>query len=238
VVQETRLYDPDRNETRPMRSKEDAHDYRYFPDPDLPPLTIAPEWIARVKAGMPELPATMRERLVADYGLSSYDAQALTASKGSAAYFDAVVAVLGKAQAKQAANWIMGDVAAALNERDGDWSRPPIDAATLAALIGRIVDGTINAKQAKSLFTEIAAASGSADVDVLIADRGLEQISDSGALEAAIDEILARSPSQLADYRGGKEKLFGYFVGQAMKATGGRANPQQLNDLLRRKLAG
>jgi aspartyl-tRNA(Asn)/glutamyl-tRNA(Gln) amidotransferase subunit B len=261
VIQQTRLYDPDRNETRAMRSKEDAHDYRYFPDPDLPPLTIAPEWIARVRATLPELPAAMRERLVADYGLSAYDAQTLTASKDMARYFDDVVSMLGAEHAKQAANWIMGDLSAVMNERGGDWSRPPAPAAALAATIQRVDEGRINAKQGKALFTELAVGLRSLDhdprggatvrdavrgdlvielkfLDALIAERGLEQISDSGALEAAIDEILAQSPSQLADYRAGKEKLFGYFVGQAMKATGGKANPQQLNALLKAKLAG
>ena len=256
VIQQTRLFDPDRGETRAMRSKEDAHDYRYFPDPDLPPLLISPEWIARVKAEMPELPAANRERLIADYGLSPYDAQTLTAGKEISRYFDEVVAMLGATHAKQAANWIMGDVSAAVNEHGGDWSRPPLDAATLAALIARVVDGKINAKQGKTLFGELASMrtatsstddaadttgitrAGPIDIDALIAERGLEQISDSGALEAAIDEILAKSPSQLADYRAGKEKLFGYFVGQAMKATGGKANPQQLNALLKAKLAG
>ena len=239
VIQQTLLYDPDRNETRPMRSKEDAHDYRYFPDPDLPPLLIAPEWIERVRGEMPELPAAMRERLVADYGLSPYDAQTLTASKATAAYFDGVVAVLGAAHAKQAANWIMGEVSSVVNERGGDWAALPVDAAMLGALIRRVVDGKINAKQGKALFAELVGSpSGPVDIDALIIERGLEQISDSGALEAAIDDILAKSPSQLADYRAGKEKLFGYFVGQAMKATGGKANPQQLNDLLRGKLAG
>ena len=238
VRQETRLYDPDRNETRSMRGKEDAHDYRYFPDPDLPPLVIAPDWIARVKDAMPELPATMRDRLTKDLGLSAYDAQALTGSKDVAAYFDAVVAVLGAAHAKQAANWIMGDVAAWVNERGGDWTPPPLPAATLAAMIGRVVDGTISGKQGKSLFAELAGTTGAVDVDAEIAKRGMEQISDSGALEAAIDEILAKNPSQVADYRGGKDKLFGFFVGQAMKATQGKANPQQLNDLLKKKLAG
>jgi aspartyl-tRNA(Asn)/glutamyl-tRNA(Gln) amidotransferase subunit B len=254
VRQETRLYDPDRNETRPMRSKEDAQDYRYFPDPDLPPLMIAPEWIARVKAGMPELPAVMRERLVHDYGLSAYDAATLTASKDTAAYFDAVVASLGAAHAKQAANWIMGDLSAAINESDGDWSAPPVHAVTLGALIARVMDGKINAKQGKTLLAELvntprlasvdATGEGTSsrvapiDIDALIAERGLSQISDAGALEAAIDEIFARSAAQVADYRAGKEKIFGYFVGQAMKATGGKANPQQLNELLRRKLAG
>ena len=257
VVQQTRLYDSDRNETRPMRSKENADDYRYFPDPDLPPLLIAPEWIARVKADMPELPVAMRERLTGAYGLSAYDAQTLTASKAIATYFDAVVTRLGAAHAKQAANWIMGDVSAAVNEHGGDWLRPPLDARTLATLIARVADGRINAKQAKTLFAELAAKSpwsvadegnagsgvadagtASFDIDALIASRGLEQISDGGALAAAIDEILAKSPSQLADYRAGKEKLFGYFVGQAMKATGGKANPQQLNELLKAKLKG
>ncbi len=254
VVQQTRLFDPDRNETRAMRSKEDAQDYRYFPDPDLPPLLISPEWIARVKAEMPELPAANRERLVADYGLSPYDAQALTAGKEISRYFDEVVAMLGVTHAKQAANWIMGDVSAAINERGGDWSAPPVGPATLAATIQRIADGKISLKQGKALFAEVlgfgwdpvkAEAMGLdslekqlAFLDDTIASRGLEQISDSGALEAAIDDILAKSPSQLADYRAGKEKLFGYFVGQAMKATGGKANPQQLNELLKAKLAG
>ena len=241
VIQQTRLFDPDRGETRAMRSKEDAHDYRYFPDPDLPPLVIAPEWIARVKSEMPELPSAMRERLMNDYGLSPYDAQTLTASKDTARYFDEVVAKLDASHAKQAANWVMGDVSAAVNERGGDWSRLPVPAATLAALIGRVIDGKINAKQGKALFAELASSEvrvAQTVIEVLIADRGLEQISDTGALETAIDDILAKSPSQLADYRAGKEKLFGYFVGQAMKATHGKANPQQLNELLKKKLAG
>jgi len=239
VIQQTRLYDPDRNETRAMRGKEDAHDYRYFPDPDLPPLVIAPEWIARVRDAMPELPATMRERLTRDYGLSAYDAQAITGSKHTARYFDDVIATLGAAHAKQAANWIMGDVAAFVNEQGGDWGAVPLRAETLATLIRRVVDGRISGKQAKALFADLAReGKASADIDAEIASRGLEQISDSGALEAAIDDILAKNPSQVADYRGGKDKLFGFFVGQAMKATQGKANPQQLNELLRKKLAG
>ena len=242
VVQQTRLFDPDRGETRSMRGKEDAHDYRYFPDPDLPPLVIAPEWIARVKAAMPELPDAMRARLIGSCGLSEYDAQALTASKVTARLFDDVTATLGVAHAKQAANWIMGDVSAAVNERGGDWNALPIDAEALATLIRRVIDGKLSAKQARGLFAELAAAhaprAGVIDIDALIAERGLEQISDSGALEAAINAILAASPAQLADYRAGKEKLFGYFVGQAMKATEGKANPQQLNELLKKKLAG
>ena len=240
VVQETRLFDPDRGETRAMRSKEDAHDYRYFPDPDLPPLMIAAEWVERVRVDLPELPTAMRDRLVATYALSPYDAQALTASSGIARYYDAVVSRLGAAHAKATANWVMGDVAAAVNERGGDWRTPPVEPDSLAALVARVLDGTVNAKQGRALFAELAngGSSGDAiDVDALIEARGLKQISDSGALEAAIDEILAKSPGQLADYRAGKEKLFGYFVGQAMKATGGNANPQQLNALLKTKLA-
>ena len=226
-----------------MRTKEDADDYRYFPDPDLPPLTIAREWIERVRA---DDAGVARRRCAnagsADYGLSAYDAQTLSASKDIAGYFEAVIATLGAAHAKQAANWIMGDVSAAINERGADWSRPPVSAETLGALIGRVVDGKINAKQGKTLFAELAADESNlqefVDIDALIAARGLEQISDSGALEAAIDDILSKSPSQLADFRAGKEKLFGYFVGQAMKVTGGKANPQQLNELLKKKLAG
>ena len=252
VVQQTLLFDSDRGETRPMRSKEDAHDYRYFPDPDLPPLMIAPDWIERVRAAMPELPAAMRERLIADYGLSAYDAQTLTASKEIARYFDDVVDMTGARYAKQAANWIMSDVSAAVNEASGDWSRPPVGPVTVAATIIRVDDGKINAKQAKVLLAEVAERGARTEhargaealrlelvfLDEIIAERGLEQISDDGALEAAIDDILAKNPSQLADYRAGKEKLFGYFVGQAMKATGGKANPQQLNALLKKKLAG
>ncbi len=254
VIQQTRLYDPDRNETRAMRTKEDADDYRYFPDPDLPPLMIAREWIERVKATMPELPTAMRERWIADYGLSAYDAQTLSTSNDTARYFEDVVTMLGKEQAKQAANWIMGDLSAAINDRGGDWSKPPVGPPTLAAMIKRIADGKISVKQGKALFAEVVPYGWDpikakemeldslekqlAFLDDTIASRGLEQISDSGALEAAIDDILAKSPSQLADYRAGKEKLFGYFVGQAMKTTGGKANPQQLNELLRKKLAG
>ena len=247
VVQQTRLYDPDRNETRAMRGKEDAHDYRYFPDPDLPPLVIADAWVARVRDAMPELPAAMRERVTAHYGLSDYDALALTSSKQIAAYFDAVVARVGASHAKLAANWITGDVARLVNEQGhGDWNRLPVAAATLGALLERVAEGRITAKQGKGLLGEFAfdeaafTADGASTVDVdrWIAERGYDQISDSGALEAAIDAILAKNPSQVADYRSGKDKLFGFFVGQAMKATQGKANPQQLNELLRTKLAG
>ena len=243
VIQQTRLFDPDcgdRGETRAMRSKEDAHDYRYFPDPDLPPLVIAPEWIARVRATMGESPAQTRERYVRDFALPEYDAQVLTASKDTAGYFNEVVEKLGTSHAKQVANWIMGDVSAAVNELGGDWSRLPVDATTLAELISRVIQGRINAKQGKVLFAELASSKARVAqtvIEVLIAERGLEQISDIGALETVIEDIVAKSPSQLAEYRAGKEKLFGYFVGQAMKATEGKANPQQLNELLKKKLA-
>ncbi len=183
----------------------------------------------------------MRERLVGTYGLSSYDAEVMTASKPVAAYFDAMVATLGAAHAKTAANWIMGDVAALVNERGGDWAAIPLDAASMATLVARVADGTLNHKQARTLFAELATADArhaAVDVDAAIASRGLRQISDAGALEAAVDAILAASPAQLADYRAGKEKLFGYFVGQAMKATEGKADPKQLNAILKAKLAG
>ena len=178
VVQQTRLFDPDRGETRSMRGKEDAHDYRYFPDPDLPPLVIAPEWIARVKAGMPELPDAMRERLTSTYGLSAYDAQALTGSKITARLFDDVTGKLGAAHAKQAANWIMGDVAAAVNERGGDWRALPIDAAALATLIRHVIDGKISAKQARGLFAELAApdASQAGSIDIDTGDEALQSL--------------------------------------------------------------
>ena len=245
VKQQTRLYDPDRNETRAMRSKEDADDYRYFPDPDLPPLMIARDWVDRVRGSMPELPATMRERWIAHYGLSAYDAQTLSTSKDTASYFESVIAKLGTAQAKPAANWINGELTARLHADDLAIAESPIAASILADLVGRVVDGTISNAAGKIVFDDLWNASRDSDgtrlpqaVDAIIESRNLRQISDSGALEAAVDDILAKSPMQLADYRAGKEKLFGYFVGQAMKATGGKANPQQLNALLRRKLAG
>lgn len=250
VVQQTLLFDPDRGETRPMRSKEDAHDYRYFPDPDLPPLVIAPEWIARVKREMPVLPSAIRERFMS-MGLSSYDAYALTASREIAEYFESVCqhGPLDKdgfpADPKLAANWVMGEVLSKLNEDGAPHWTVAVSDSSLGRIVERIYDGTINGKTAKDLFSELWAegrASGRQvmpeTIDDIISERGLKQISDIGALETAIDEILAASPSQLADYRAGKEKLFGYFVGQAMKATQGKANPQQLNQSLKKKLAG
>lgn len=238
VVQETRLYDPDKRETRSMRSKEDAHDYRYFPDPDLMPLVIGADWIARVKGEMPELPAAMQQRFVEQYGVSAYDAGVLTSTKAMAEYFEALVAKAGAANAKLAANWLMGDVSSQLN-RDGiDIDACPVSAAQLALVLQRIADGTISNKIAKEIFVTIwdekAADEGAADR--IIEAKGLKQISDTGALEAIIDEVLAANAKSVEEFRAGKDKAFNALVGQAMKATKGKANPQQVNELLKKKL--
>ena len=238
VRQETRLYDPDRKETRSMRSKEDAQDYRYFPDPDLPPLLIAADWIARVKAGMPELPGAMRERFVRDFGLPQYDAAVLTQSKGMATYFEAVVTHAGREQAKAAANWMMGDMASTLNRENVDIAAAPVNAGQLAQLLTRIADGTISNKIAKEVFGAMwEAQSGSPKLaDEIIEAKGLKQISDSGALEKIIDDVLVANAKSVEEYRAGKEKAFNALIGQAMKATKGRANPAQLTALLKQKL--
>jgi aspartyl-tRNA(Asn)/glutamyl-tRNA(Gln) amidotransferase subunit B len=240
VVQQTRLYDPDRKETRSMRSKEDAQDYRYFPDPDLPPLVIAQEWIARVKASMPELPAAMRERFVRDFALSEYDAAVLTQSKAMAAYFEDVVNAAGKEQAKPAANWLMGDVSSTLNREGVDIAGAPVGATQLALLLQRIADGTISNKIAKEVFGAMWEAKSDVPslADDIIQAKGLKQISDSGALEKIIDEVLAANAKSVEEFRSGKEKAFNALIGQAMKATKGKANPAQLTDLLKRKLTG
>jgi aspartyl-tRNA(Asn)/glutamyl-tRNA(Gln) amidotransferase subunit B len=239
IVQETRLYDANRDQTRPMRSKEEANDYRYFPDPDLLPVLVSPEFIAEVRATLPELPQQKAERFVKDYGLSVYDAGVLTATRELADYYEATVKALSGASdpaaAKLSANWVMGDVAALLN-RDGlEIAAAPVGADTLAGLLARIRDETISGKIAKEVFEAMWAERASADS--IIDARGLRQISDSAAIERTIDEVMAASPRQLADYRAGKDKLFGYFVGQVMKATGGKANPAAVNALLKRKLA-
>ena len=235
VVQETRLYDPERNETRSMRSKEDAMDYRYFPDPDLLPLAIGREWIEEIARGMPELPGAMRERFVRDHGLPAYDAAVLTGSKGLAAYYEAVAAAVP--DRKAAANWIMGEVSAALNSAQIDIAASPVGPAQLAGLIGRVLDGTINNKTAKEVFAALWNGEGDS-ADAIIEARGLKQISDAGAIEKMIDEVLAAHPGPVAEFRAGKEKAFNSLVGQAMKATRGKANPQQVNEILRRRLAG
>ncbi|MDR5853311.1 Asp-tRNA(Asn)/Glu-tRNA(Gln) amidotransferase subunit GatB [Caballeronia sp. LZ062] len=238
VVQETRLYDPDKRETRSMRSKEDAHDYRYFPDPDLMPLVIEESWVSRVRSEMPELPADMQKRFVDTYGLTSYDAGVLTSSKAMAAYFEAVVAKAGAAQAKIAANWLMGDVSAQLNRESLDIAESPVSAAQLALVLQRIADGTISNKIAKDIFQSIweEKATDEAAADRIIEAKGLKQISDTGALEAIIDEVLAANQKSVDEFRAGKEKAFNALIGQAMKATKGKANPQQVNELLKKKL--
>ena len=239
VVQETRLYDPDKRETRSMRSKEDAQDYRYFPDPDLPPLAISQEWIERVRVSMPELPGAMRERFVRDFGLTEYDAAVLTQSKAMAGYFEDVVNAAGREQAKPAANWLMGDVASTLNREGVDIADAPVNAAQLALLLKRIADGTISNKIAKEVFGAMwEAKSGSVQLaDEIIESRGLKQISDSGALEKIVDEVLAANAKSVEEFRAGKEKAFNALIGQAMKASRGKANPAQLTELLKQKLA-
>ena len=234
VVQETRLYDPGRDETRSMRSKEEANDYRYFPDPDLLPLVLDEAFIENVRQSLPELPDAKAARFAREHGLSEYDAGVLTASREVADYYERVVAAAG--EPKLAANWVMGDLSAFLN-RDGlEIGASPVGAGALAGLIRRMVDGTISGKIAKDVFE--AMWSERAEADTIIAARGLRQITDTVAIERAIAEAMASNPGQLADYRSGKDKLFGFFVGQVMKATGGKANPAQLNELLKRMLAG
>ena len=239
VQQATRLWDPDKKETRSMRSKEDAQDYRYFPDPDLPPLEISEEWIARVKADMPELPPAMRTRFVGDYGLPEYDALILTSSHEMASYFEAVVASAGQANAKAAANWLMGEVASTLNSAGVDIADSPVEASQLALLLKRIADGTISNKIAKEVFAAMweAKSNDAAIADLIIDQKGLRQISDSGALEAIVDEVLAANAKSVEQYRAGKEAAINALIGQAMKASKGKANPAQLTELLKKKLS-
>ena len=235
VVQETRLYDPDKGETRSMRSKEEANDYRYFPDPDLLPVKLDAAFIESVRATLPELPDHKAARFAAHYGLSPYDAGVLTASRELADYYEEAVRAVPK-EPKLAANWVMGELAARLN-RDGlEVAAARVPAGRLGGLLLRIADRTISGNIAKEVF-EVMWTEGSG-ADQVIEARGLKQITDSAAIERAIDEVMAKNPGQLADYRAGKDKLFGFFVGQVMKATGGKANPAQLNELLRRKLKG
>jgi aspartyl-tRNA(Asn)/glutamyl-tRNA(Gln) amidotransferase subunit B len=236
VVQETRLYDSDRDETRSMRSKEEANDYRYFPDPDLLPLAVDRAFIESVRASLPELPDQKAARFVTDYQLSRYDAGVLSASRETGAYFEAVVAHAGAAHAKLAANWVMGELSSALNRENLEIDAARVGPQALGGLLERIVDGTISGKIAKEVFE--AMWSEGRDADAIIAAKGLRQITDVGAIAKAIDEVIAANPKQLADYRAGKDKLFGFFVGQVMKATAGKANPAQLNDLLKAKLGG
>jgi aspartyl-tRNA(Asn)/glutamyl-tRNA(Gln) amidotransferase subunit B len=235
IRQATVLFDPDSGETRAMRSKEDAHDYRYFPDPDLLPLEIGAGWIAEVKSELPELPQAMQARFQAEYGLSAYDAAILTASRAMADYYVAAVGVAGAANGKAVANWIMGELAARLNKSDMDVDASPISAAQLAGLIQRIADNTISNSIAKKVFEALWNGDGQ-NADEVIEKQGLKQITDTGAIEKIIDEVLAANQKSVDEFRAGKEKAFNALVGQAMKATKGKANPQQVNDLLKKKL--
>ncbi|HHO70603.1 MAG TPA: Asp-tRNA(Asn)/Glu-tRNA(Gln) amidotransferase subunit GatB, partial [Halothiobacillus sp.] len=236
VVQETRLYDPDRDETRSMRSKEEANDYRYFPDPDLLPLIIEPEFLEQVRATLPELPEAKAVRYQEQLGLSAYDAGVLTASREIADYFEALLDKMGPEHAKLCANWVMGDLMGRLNREEIAIEDSPVKPESLAGLLKRIADNTLSNKLGKEVFE--AMFKGEGEADEIIEKRGLKQITDAGVIEAIIDEVLAANPRQLAEYRSGKDKLFGFFVGQVMKAAKGKANPAQVNALLKRKLAG
>ena len=238
VVQETRLYDPDKNETRSMRSKEDAQDYRYFPDPDLPPLYVSRQWVEDVRAHMPELPAQKRERYQTQWELPAYDASVITGQRTMADYFETLVAEIGAGQAKLAANWLMGDVSSQLN-RDGiDLAAAPVQAVALAGLLRRVQDGTLSNKLAKEVFQAMWESGGKQDADSIIESRGLKQISDTGAIEAMIDAVMQANANAVAEYRAGKEKAFNMLVGQVMKQAKGKANPATVNELLKQKLQG
>ena len=239
VIQETRLYDPNRDETRSMRSKEEANDYRYFPDPDLLPVVIEPAFVEQVRSELPELPQQKRERFQSQFGLSAYDASVLSAQRELADYFEQVQQVCG--DAKLAANWVMGELSSLLNKADLDIEQSPVSAVQLGGLIQRIQDNTISGKIAKMVFEVLANGEGES-ADAIIEAKGLKQVTDSGAIEAMLDEVLAANAGQVEQYRASDEakrgKMFGFFVGQAMKASKGKANPQQVNQLLKQKLEG
>ncbi len=229
------LFDPDTGETRAMRSKEDAHDYRYFPDPDLLPLLIGADWIARVQGELPELPVALAARFQGEYGLSAYDATTLTASRETAQFYLATVAAAGSANAKTCANWVMGELAARLNKAELDIAASPVSAAQLAGLVQRIADNTISNAIAKKVFDALWNGEGNS-ADAIIDAQGLKQVTDSGAIEAIIDEVLAANPKSVEEFRAGKEKAFNALVGQCMKASKGKANPAQVNEILKKKL--
>ncbi|MGH8511464.1 MAG: Asp-tRNA(Asn)/Glu-tRNA(Gln) amidotransferase subunit GatB, partial [Gammaproteobacteria bacterium] len=233
VVQETRLYDAERGETRSMRLKEEANDYRYFPDPDLLPLDLSEEFIAGVEATLPELPDAKKRRFMAEVGLSPYDAALMTANRETADYFEATVAASG-GQAKLSANWVMVELMAVLNREGIDITQSPISPAMLGGLVRRIADNTISGKIAKGVFE--ALWNGEGDADEIIRNRGLDQVTDTAAIAEMIDEVLQQNPSQVSQYRQGKEQLLAFFVGQVMKKSRGKANPQQINAILKQKL--
>jgi aspartyl-tRNA(Asn)/glutamyl-tRNA(Gln) amidotransferase subunit B len=233
VEQETRLFDPHRGETRSMRSKEDAHDYRYFPDPDLLPLVLEQSWLDELRAALPELPDAKRARFIAEYGLSPYDAAVLVAEQATAQFYE----TLAKGRdPKQAANWLTGDYFAALNRLGRSIEDPPVSAESLGGLLDLIADATINGKIAKEVFEAMLESGDSAAA--IVDARGLRQVTDSGAIDAAVDAVLAANSDKVAEFKSGKDKLFGFFVGQVMKATGGKANPAMLNERLKAKLNG
>jgi aspartyl-tRNA(Asn)/glutamyl-tRNA(Gln) amidotransferase subunit B len=232
VIQETRLFDPDKDETRSMRSKEEANDYRYFPDPDLLPVRISDEFIEAVRATLPELPEVKKQRFIDEFALSDYDAEIMTSSRALSDYYETVATQSG--EAKLAANWVMGNLSAALNKADKSIADSPISAEMLAGMIKRISDNTISGKIAKDVFE--AMWNGEGDADAVIDSKGLKQITDTVAIETMIDKIIADNPAQVEEFRSGKEKILGFFVGQVMKASKGKANPGQVNQLLREKL--
>jgi aspartyl-tRNA(Asn)/glutamyl-tRNA(Gln) amidotransferase subunit B len=240
VVQETRLYDPDRDETRSMRSKEEAHDYRYFPDPDLLPVVLDEHFIEAVRATLPELPQEKKQRFVIHYGLSAYDASFLSADRQLADYFEHALKIAA-CEAKLAANWVMGDISAALNKAGLEISSCPIHADMLGGLLKRIADNTLSGKLAKEVFEAMWAGEGGTSedaADAIIEKKGLKQITDESAIEAIVDAALAQFPEQVAEFRSGKDKVFGFLVGQVMKAAKGKANPAQLNTVLKKRLEG
>ncbi|MDX1443600.1 MAG: Asp-tRNA(Asn)/Glu-tRNA(Gln) amidotransferase subunit GatB [Gammaproteobacteria bacterium] len=234
VVQETRLYNVESGETRSMRSKEEANDYRYFPDPDLLPLEITREFMDAVRDELPELPDAKKHRFMKDYGLSAYDASVLTTSRAMGDYYEAVVKAVGEKEAKLAANWVMGELSGALNKDNVDIADSPVSADGLALMLKRIIDNTISGKIAKDVFEAMWNGEGTADE--IIDKKGLKQITDTGAIEKIIDEVIAENDAQVGQYRDGKTQLLGFFVGQVMKKTQGKANPAQVNELLRKKL--
>jgi aspartyl-tRNA(Asn)/glutamyl-tRNA(Gln) amidotransferase subunit B len=235
VTQETRLWDPDKNETRSMRSKEEAHDYRYFPCPDLLPLELTDDEIQKIRSTMPELPDQKKKRFMADYGLSAYDTSVLIADKALAAYYEEIVGSK-KRDAKRAANWVISELLGMLNKQEKEIKDSPISAVQMGGLLDLIEDNTISGKIAKDVFAIMLEHGG--DAAKIVEEKGLKQVTDTGAIEKIIDDVIAANPGQVADYRSGKDKLFGFFVGQVMKQSQGKANPDVVNEILKKKLAG